>query len=165
MKQSNNNRRITSTTAIQTDWRTIAVVLICGLALAAGFFFAARQHFLSMDLGFKSSKLRKQLDDLESEKRRLLLAREVSLSPMELKKVSRAARAANESRPVAQQIAFNTTQADPTSVAATVQLKQATALLAKKPRTARIEHSGDIAMSERSNSPRGIELAAAINLR
>ena len=32
----------------------------------------------------KNSRLRKQIDDLESEKRRLLLAREVSLSPAEI---------------------------------------------------------------------------------
>jgi hypothetical protein len=60
--------------------------------IAAGFFLAARQHFMSMDYGFKNSKLKKQLEDLEAEKRRLVLAREVSLSPTELRKAaSRAA--------------------------------------------------------------------------
>jgi hypothetical protein len=39
-----------------------------------------------MDYGMKNSRLRKQIDELQAEKRRLLLAREVSLSPMELKK-------------------------------------------------------------------------------
>ena len=42
-----------------------------------------------MDYGFKNSKLKKQLEDLEAEKRRLLLAREVTLSPFEIQKVSR----------------------------------------------------------------------------
>jgi hypothetical protein len=54
--------------------------------LVSGFFFAGRQHFSSMDYGMKNSRLRKQIDELESEKRRLLLAREVSLSPAEIKK-------------------------------------------------------------------------------
>jgi hypothetical protein len=60
----------------------------CMTILACGFFFAARQHFSSMDFGMKNSHLRKQIDDLESEKRRLMLAREVSLSPAELKKAA-----------------------------------------------------------------------------
>jgi hypothetical protein len=65
------------------------VIAICGCIIAAGFLFAARQHFMSMDLGMKNSKLRKQLDDLESESRRLMLAREVALSPMEITRTAR----------------------------------------------------------------------------
>lgn len=64
------------------------MVLACIAVLACGFFFAARQHFSSMDFGMKNSRLRKQIDDLESEKRRLMLAREVSLSPAEIKKAA-----------------------------------------------------------------------------
>lgn len=41
----------------------IAVVIVC-----TGFFVAAGQHFWSMDYGIKNSRLRKQLDDLETEK-------------------------------------------------------------------------------------------------
>ena len=52
--------------------------------MATGLFYAARQHFSTIDLGLKNSKLRKQIDDLESERRRLVLAKEVSLSPSEL---------------------------------------------------------------------------------
>ena len=63
-------------------------MLACLTVLACGFFLAARQHFSSMDFGMKNSRLRKQIDDLESEKRRLMLAREVSLSPAELKKAA-----------------------------------------------------------------------------
>jgi hypothetical protein len=63
-------------------------MLTCALVLTAGFFFAARQHFSSMDFGMKNSRLRKQIDDLESEKRRLMLAREVSLSPAEIRKAA-----------------------------------------------------------------------------
>jgi len=62
---------------------------MCGAILVTGFFFAGKLHFSSMDYGIRNSRLRKQLDELESEKRRLLLAREVSLSPAELIKSAR----------------------------------------------------------------------------
>jgi hypothetical protein len=68
--------------------RNWPAVVACVGVLACGFFFAARQHFSSMDFGMKNSRLRKQIDDLESEKRRLLLAREISLSPNEIKKAA-----------------------------------------------------------------------------
>lgn len=64
------------------------LMFVCLVVVVAGFFLAARQHFSSMDYGMRNSKLRKQLDDLESEKRRLLFAREVSLSPAEIKKAA-----------------------------------------------------------------------------
>jgi hypothetical protein len=70
-------------------FRTYSLMLVCGLMLVSGFFFAARQHFASMEYGMKNSRLRKQVDELEAEKRRLLLAREVSLSPAEIKKAAR----------------------------------------------------------------------------
>ncbi len=66
--------------------RSYLLFAICAFVLVAGFFFAGRQHFSSMDYGMKNSQLRKQIDQLESEKRRLLLAREVSMSPAEIKK-------------------------------------------------------------------------------
>ncbi|MBK9768460.1 MAG: cbb3-type cytochrome oxidase assembly protein [Chloracidobacterium sp.] len=62
----------------------IAVVIVC-----TGFFVAAGQHFWSMDYGIKNSRLRKQLDDLETEKRRLLLSREVSVSPGQVKQAAK----------------------------------------------------------------------------
>ena len=80
MRQRNQTKRSRS--------RALPAILACATVLACGFFFAARQHFSSMDFGMKNSHLRKQIDDLESEKRRLLLAREVSLSPTELKKAA-----------------------------------------------------------------------------
>lgn len=67
----------------------LVVLAICGCIIAAGFLLAARQHFMSMDLGMKNSKLRKQLEDLETEQRRLMLAREVALSPKEITKTAR----------------------------------------------------------------------------
>lgn len=66
-----------------------SLMFVCVLVVVSGLFFAARQHFSSVDYSMRNSKLRKQLDDLESEKRRLLLAREVSLSPAEIKKTAR----------------------------------------------------------------------------
>ena len=65
------------------------VIAICGCIIAAGFLFAARQHFVSMDLGMKNSKLRKQLEDLETENGRLTLSREIALSPMEMTRTAR----------------------------------------------------------------------------
>lgn len=70
-------------------WRNYALMLVCGLMLVSGFFFAGRQHFSSMDTGMKNSRLRRQVDDLEAEKRRLLLAREISLSPAEIKRAAK----------------------------------------------------------------------------
>ena len=70
-------------------WRYCLMTLFCGLFLIVGFFFAARQHFSSIDYGIKNSKLRKQIDELESEKRRLILEKEIALSPGEIKKAAK----------------------------------------------------------------------------
>jgi hypothetical protein len=63
--------------------------VVCCSVLVAGFFFAARQHFSSMEYGLQNSRLRRQLDELQAEKRRLLLNREVTLTPAELRKAVR----------------------------------------------------------------------------
>ena len=72
-------------------WRVILIVGVCSALFAAGFFVAGRQHFASMDYGMKNSRLRKQIEELESQKRRLILAREISLSPNEIKKAAKKA--------------------------------------------------------------------------
>jgi len=69
-------------------WRYCFLTLGCGLILVVGFFFAARQHFSSIDFGIKNSKLRKQIEELESSKRRLILAKEIALSPAEIKRAA-----------------------------------------------------------------------------
>lgn len=69
--------------------RYFLITLMCGLILVVGFFFAARQHFSSIDYGIKNSRLRKQLDELEAEKRRLMLAREIAMTPSEIKKAAK----------------------------------------------------------------------------
>ena len=70
-------------------WRYWLLTLVCGVFLVGGFFLAARSHFSSMDFGIKNSSLKKQIEDLESEKRRLLLLKEIALSPTEIKKAAK----------------------------------------------------------------------------
>lgn len=72
-----------------SGWQYYAVAIVCCAVLVAGFLLAARQHFSSMEYGLQNSKLRRQLDELQSEKRRLLLNREVAVSPIELRKAVR----------------------------------------------------------------------------
>lgn len=68
-------------------WKLYAVMTAVTLVIVAGFFFSGQQHISSWDYSIRNSRLRKQIGDLETEKRRLVLAREVALSPNELKKV------------------------------------------------------------------------------
>ncbi len=63
--------------------------IVCGLLLVLGFFGAARQHFASIDFGIKNAKLKKEIETLKSEQRRLQLNREIALSPPEIKKLAR----------------------------------------------------------------------------
>ena len=81
--------RAKATSTRELSWSFILLVIICACVVASGFFFAARQHFTSMDYGIKNSKLREQLQNLEVEKRRLMLAREVALSPVGIRKAAR----------------------------------------------------------------------------
>jgi len=75
-----------SNTSLQVQ--LILLTICCVAVVAAGFFFAARQHFATMEFGLKNSKLRKQVEDLEAERRRLILAKEVSLSPGEISRTA-----------------------------------------------------------------------------
>ena len=70
-------------------WRYCFLTLVCGLFLVVGFFFAARQHFSSMDYGIKNSRLKKQKGELEDAQRQLLLDKEIALSPSEIKKAAK----------------------------------------------------------------------------
>ena len=74
--------------ARELSWSFMLLVVVCACVIAAGFFFAARQHFTSMDYGIQNSKLREQRQNLETEQRRLLLAREVALSPIAIRKAA-----------------------------------------------------------------------------
>lgn len=70
-------------------WKYCLLTLCCGLMLVVGFFFAARSHFASIDFGIKNSRLRKQIEELEADKRRLILSKEIALSPAEIKKAAK----------------------------------------------------------------------------
>ena len=82
----NKNTKSNNPNRDSIPWRNCLPALICGLFLVVGFFGAARQHFSSIDFGIKNSKLRKQIEELEAEQRRMLLTKEVVLSPGEIKK-------------------------------------------------------------------------------
>lgn len=71
------------------SWRFYLLSAVSFAVLVGGFLLSARNQFASMDYGVKNSGLRKQLDSLEAEKRRLLLSREVALSPTEIKRSAR----------------------------------------------------------------------------
>jgi len=87
-KQSVKNKSH-STQRDPIPWRYCILTLCCGLLLVTGFFFAARQHFSSIDFGIKNSRLRKQIEELEADKRRLILSKEIALSPSEIKKAAK----------------------------------------------------------------------------
>lgn len=70
-------------------WKYCFLTVACGLILLAGFFGAARQHFVSIEYGIKNSKLRKQIEELEAEKRSLINARETALAPSEIIKAAK----------------------------------------------------------------------------
>ncbi len=70
-------------------WKYCFLTVICGLILLAGFFGAARQHFVSIEYGIENSKLRKQIEELEAEKRNLINARETALAPKEILKAAK----------------------------------------------------------------------------
>jgi hypothetical protein len=99
---------------------------LCGLMLVAGFFFAGRQHFSSMDYGMKNSRLRRQVDELQAEKRRLLLAREIAMSPAEIKKAARKIGLSDAAEPEVELAKANVATKDkttPTTTAATAPAK------------------------------------------
>ncbi len=92
MKKRNNPRLASPSAHIaERNTSTVLYVLLtiaCAAFLATGFFFAARQHFAAMDLGMKNSTLRKQIEEMEGQKRQLVLAREIVRSPAEMKRIA-----------------------------------------------------------------------------
>lgn len=71
------------------SWSYLLITIIGAVAVAAGLFFAATRHFSAMELGITNAKLRSQLQELQNEKRRLDLEREIALTPAELRKTAR----------------------------------------------------------------------------
>lgn len=87
------NPRLASPSAHTAERNTstflyVLLTIACAAFLATGFFFAARQHFAAMDLGMKNSTLRKQIEEMEGQKRQLVLAREIVRSPAEMKRIA-----------------------------------------------------------------------------
>lgn len=62
----------------------LALLLFCGLALAAGFVFAAQQHFAAIQYGYQSEGLRLEREKLLGEKQQLLLMKEQAFAPARL---------------------------------------------------------------------------------
>ena len=104
--------------AREVPWTFMLLVVVCACVVAVGFFFAARQHFTSMDYGIKNSKLREQLQNLEAEKRRLLLAREVASSPLAIRKAAMAKGLRQNSEVAAVQVAATKPAGNATAIAA-----------------------------------------------
>ena len=88
LAEKNKSARGKKSGASPIPWKYCLLTLGCGFVLVVGFFFAARQHFASIDFSIKNSRLRKQIDELEAGKRRLILAKEIALSPAEIKKAA-----------------------------------------------------------------------------
>lgn len=86
-------------------WRTYALITVCLIMLVSGFFLAGRQHFLSMDYGMKNSSLRRQIDELEAEKKRLMYVRETAMSPVEIKKAAKKTGLVDSATAIAMQVA------------------------------------------------------------
>jgi cell division protein FtsL len=62
----------------------LGLLLLCGLILAGGFLFAARQHFAAVQFGYQSEGLRREREKLLAEKQHLILKKEQAFAPARL---------------------------------------------------------------------------------
>ena len=67
----------------------LALLLFCGVLLAGGFLFAAKQHFAAVQLGYKSESLRTERKRLTEENQRLALEKEKISAPAKLDPAAR----------------------------------------------------------------------------
>ncbi|MBA3356632.1 MAG: cell division protein FtsL [Pyrinomonadaceae bacterium] len=67
----------------------LVFLLCCGLVLAVGFVFAARQHFAAVQFGYESESLRHERQHLLAEQQRLLLEKEQAAAPARLESAAR----------------------------------------------------------------------------
>lgn len=67
----------------------LALLLGCGLVLAGGFVFAARQHFVAVQFGYQSENLRRERERLIQEQQHLMLQREQAVAPARLEMQAR----------------------------------------------------------------------------
>jgi cell division protein FtsL len=77
------NARIRRTRDV-TALSRLALLLFCGLVLAGGFVFAAKQHFAAVQLGYKNENLRKERKKLIEDNQRLTLEKETVSAPSRL---------------------------------------------------------------------------------
>jgi cell division protein FtsL len=76
----------------ERDFRALSRLLVllgCGLMLAVGFVFAARQHFAAVQFGYESESLRNERQQLLAEQQRLLLEKEQASAPARLETAAR----------------------------------------------------------------------------
>ena len=62
----------------------LALLLFCGLVLASGFLFAARQHFAAVQYGYRTESLRNERAKLLEERQHLQLKKEQAYAPARL---------------------------------------------------------------------------------
>ena len=62
----------------------LALLLFCGLVLAGGFIFAAKQHFAAVQFGYQNESLRNERKRLLEENQRLSLEMERAIAPDKL---------------------------------------------------------------------------------
>ena len=64
--------------------RVSGLLLFCGLVLAGGFVFAAKQHFAAVQYGYQNESLRSERKRLLEENQRLSLEKERATAPDKL---------------------------------------------------------------------------------
>jgi hypothetical protein len=57
-------------------WQYFLLSIVCGLTLAFGFFYAAKQHFSTIESSMKNSDMRKAKEKLMAEQRKLKVERD-----------------------------------------------------------------------------------------
>jgi len=67
----------------------LALLLFCGLVLAGGFVFAAKQHFAAVQFGYENESLRTERKRLLEENQRLALEKERVTAPDKLEPAAR----------------------------------------------------------------------------
>lgn len=71
-------------------WKYCVLTVICGLLLVSGFFFAAKQHFTSIQVGMDNADLRMRIAKLKDENRKLLISKERASTPVRIAKMATA---------------------------------------------------------------------------
>jgi len=67
----------------------LLLLLALGAALASGFLFAAYQHVVAIQLGYKNEELRREQQRLLADQKRLKLAKEEAFAPALLEPAAR----------------------------------------------------------------------------